>query len=275
MQTSSPLKIHADRSDKKLLTIPEYADDFIQKVRHGKDIKEIRQDAHCVIFIHGFNNKSKDIFDREEDIDEALATKQVALTGFNWQSKGNCFRYFSDQDEAERMAPALVEFIQAIKKTKEFERIQIIAHSMGNYLLCEAILLKDAACVFKDCDIVCLAADAKKSKYNEAISAVKEFMSSWTHFYYPYDKALLVSQVKNSEFKHGIIPELNHRAGLFPCEMANESSKIGSFQWPRGDLIGTNHGYIDDLFDGKNPKMLSMIRKKLGFPSPEQTAVEL
>ena len=158
--------IHDDRDDEKMWTVNNFVNDFITKVRNGKQNskQEIVSGAHCLIFIHGFKNDVADIFPRCEDIDEALGTKEIALTGFNWRSQNKVLKYKQDQAEATRMAPSFVKFIRLIKRTGEFKKIHIVAHSMGNHLLCEAILSPGAATVFSDCDVVDLAADVTKQR---------------------------------------------------------------------------------------------------------------
>jgi esterase/lipase superfamily enzyme len=60
----------------------------------------------------------------------------TAFIGFSWPSNGNVFSYASDQREAVGTAPAFASLLAHLKTTGK--SVNLIGHSMGNYLACHA-----------------------------------------------------------------------------------------------------------------------------------------
>lgn len=60
----------------------------------------------------------------------------VAFIGFSWPSNGNVFSYMSDQGEARSSAPVLANLITRIREQRKDVSVNLICHSMGNYLAC-------------------------------------------------------------------------------------------------------------------------------------------
>lgn len=60
----------------------------------------------------------------------------VAFIGFSWPSNGDVFSYMSDQGEARSSAPVLANLIAWIREERPDVSVNLICHSMGNYLAC-------------------------------------------------------------------------------------------------------------------------------------------
>jgi esterase/lipase superfamily enzyme len=65
--------------------------------------------------------------------------KLIAFVGFSWSSNGKVVDYLSDRADALRAAPALANLIGYIRTQNPNAKIHIIAHSMGNYLICHML----------------------------------------------------------------------------------------------------------------------------------------
>ena len=76
--------------------------------------------------------QDKKIFDDNAVRDGSL----VAFIGFSWPSNGNVFSYMSDQGEARSSAPVLANLITRIREQRKDVSVNLICHSMGNYLAC-------------------------------------------------------------------------------------------------------------------------------------------
>ncbi len=70
----------------------------------------------------------------DESINDGELT---AFIGFSWPSNGNILSYLSDQGEARSSANALANLITKIRCMNNNVSVNLICHSMGNYLACQ------------------------------------------------------------------------------------------------------------------------------------------
>jgi esterase/lipase superfamily enzyme len=90
------------------------------------------------IFIHGYNNSFKDA---------ALRTAQLATDihlpvtpiMFSWSSNCKLASYTVDEDNVQLAVPAFKDFIKRVAQKGNFRKVHLIAHSMGNRLVCMAM----------------------------------------------------------------------------------------------------------------------------------------
>ncbi|MCR4343668.1 MAG: alpha/beta hydrolase [Candidatus Scalindua sp.] len=61
----------------------------------------------------------------------------IAFIGFSWPSNGNVLSYLSDQGEARSSAQVLANLITRIRRMENSPSVNLICHSMGNYLACQ------------------------------------------------------------------------------------------------------------------------------------------
>ncbi|MBC8553701.1 MAG: alpha/beta hydrolase, partial [Candidatus Brocadiales bacterium] len=61
----------------------------------------------------------------------------TAFIGFSWPSNGNVLSYLSDQGEARSSAHVLANLITRIHRLENKPSVNLICHSMGNYLACQ------------------------------------------------------------------------------------------------------------------------------------------
>merc|ERR1712087_15166 len=153
----------------------------------GQTIKVIDR---VVLFVHGFNNSQGVVDNGQKDIDEHYGTNEVVTCAFNWKSAESVVKYWTDQETVRTCVSLFRHFVKCLGD--QFSDIHIVAHSMGNYLLCETILDQDTQLtIFKNCKITCFAADVEISMYKEAIRKVlpTRIVASWNHWYNPTDGA--------------------------------------------------------------------------------------
>eukprot|EP00485_Elphidium_margaritaceum_P014506 CAMPEP_0202729810 /NCGR_PEP_ID=MMETSP1385-20130828/186323_1 /ASSEMBLY_ACC=CAM_ASM_000861 /TAXON_ID=933848 /ORGANISM="Elphidium margaritaceum" /LENGTH=493 /DNA_ID=CAMNT_0049396081 /DNA_START=28 /DNA_END=1507 /DNA_ORIENTATION=+ len=183
---------------------------------------------HLVIFIHGYNNSEYEMNVRASGIDIRLGTSQVITTAFNWSSYASLLKYQGDQARAEKLSKHFVFYLKQLREGlhHQFSQIDIICHSMGNFILTRSILHcrdNNQLSLFSKCNIVCVAADVPFDMYQTAITAVKFQISTWTHYYNKFDKALLASKLCNKD---------KLRAGQTACTVQYEN-KIMSSHWKK------------------------------------------
>jgi esterase/lipase superfamily enzyme len=72
------------------------------------------------------------------DLDDPNETV-TAMIGFSWPSNGLMLDYESDRTEVVSSAPALANLIGRIHYRKPGVKVHVIAHSMGNFLICQML----------------------------------------------------------------------------------------------------------------------------------------
>jgi len=140
------------------------ADDFKASVLKAADSfpllpgEQQEDQKHVTLFVHGYNNTWSDAAGRYQSVVSSLFRGDSSLglcILFTWPSAGAALDYLPDREEARQSAPDLAlvldEFYEwLLTKQKAAARnpdnackakTSIIAHSMGNYVLQEAMAL--------------------------------------------------------------------------------------------------------------------------------------
>jgi esterase/lipase superfamily enzyme len=138
--------------------------DFIAQLKQIADGFPLLPDAqheqqkHLCLFVHGFNvdwaSSVQDYLEIKSGLIESGNLGQLIL--YSWPSKGNIAGYLPDRGDARSSAPALAQLFvdlndYLVKKQRvasktndpaQFCRakISVIAHSMGNYIMQEALV---------------------------------------------------------------------------------------------------------------------------------------
>jgi esterase/lipase superfamily enzyme len=178
------------------------------------DIKA--QGKPVVLFIHGFNESWQRDMDVMQAVFDGLGP-DVTLVGYSWPSQGNILEYLEDRVQAERSATDLLQCL------RDLECPNVIAHSMGNFLLQKALESAGTApCVDK---LVMVAADVPFDALNT--SNIAEMSNKVLVMYCPADGALLGSGIIHLGARLGLVgaghaPENCQSVnciGLLPAEL--------------------------------------------------------
>jgi esterase/lipase superfamily enzyme len=112
-------------------------DSFAQKVREEV---ENGKEKCAVVFVHGFATTFEGAAIRAAQIGYDLRFPGV-MAFFSWPSLGSTTArgYISDYDTAKVSAHFLAQFLERLKRDSGVKRIHLIAHSMGNLCLHEAL----------------------------------------------------------------------------------------------------------------------------------------
>jgi esterase/lipase superfamily enzyme len=89
------------------------------------------------IFVHGYNNNFADSIFRNAQIAHDYKVKAVALH-YAWPSAGSLPLYVYDRDSAAYSRDGLADTIEIAARTKA-KRIVLVGHSMGSYVVMEAL----------------------------------------------------------------------------------------------------------------------------------------
>lgn len=96
------------------------------------------ENKSALLFVHGYNTSFAEAAWRTGQI--AYDTPFNGLTGFfSWPSYGNKINYLSDIENADASITALEKFIEDFIIKTEVKKMHIIAHSMGNRVVTQAL----------------------------------------------------------------------------------------------------------------------------------------
>lgn len=100
-------------------------------------IKETDQ-TEAFVFVHGFNTSFSEALFRCAQI--AWDTKLDAIPFlFSWPSRGNVLDYLYDRESAMGARGYFLEFLETICSDTQVKTVHILAHSMGNQVVLEAL----------------------------------------------------------------------------------------------------------------------------------------
>lgn len=111
-------------------------DAFIQSI---KSAVERSTNKDVFLFIHGYNNSFEDAARRTAQVTYDLGFKG-AVAMFAWAAKGGMDHYLVDHETATlESCNHLATFLKLLSDRFPDSKIHILAHSMGNLVLCRAI----------------------------------------------------------------------------------------------------------------------------------------
>jgi esterase/lipase superfamily enzyme len=94
--------------------------------------------GQALVFVHGFYNTFDDALYRTAQIAFDLQFDGATFM-YSWPSAGTLDAYRTDRPKAKRAASRLREFLSLVAKKTGATRVSVIAHSMGNLPLMEAL----------------------------------------------------------------------------------------------------------------------------------------
>lgn len=92
------------------------------------------------LFIHGFNMTFEDAARRTAQISYYIGPDTVPVF-YSWPSMGKLWGYLADEDNVEWTHPHLRQFLEDVATRSGAKTIYLMAHSMGNRALTNALLL--------------------------------------------------------------------------------------------------------------------------------------
>ena len=159
-------------------------------------LKSRYSDKEAIVFIHGYATTFDFALRRTAQIAFDLKFKGAAIL-YSWPSEGSAVKYVIDENNIEWTVPHLKEFLRSLRQRGTFSKIHLIAHSMGNRALLNALkeLDGDRANRSSMFDQVILAApDIDVDLFKRLASAVKANSRRVTLYASTADKAILMSR---------------------------------------------------------------------------------
>ena len=165
----------------------------------------------ALVFVHGFGTSFEFALARAAQISRDIAYDGPTFS-FVWPSQGKTdpFAYGADETAAGASADQFVEFLTTIAGVTGADKIHIIAHSMGNQILLNALGKIEAGLpapstplASKIGEIVFASPDVGQFEFQTKTAALKG--RRMTLYASAYDKALWISFVRNASIRAGSV----------------------------------------------------------------------
>ncbi len=100
--------------------------------------RHLPRNRRVLVFVHGFNVRFEDaVFSLAQIVHDSGADAAPVL--FTWPSRGNIFQYIYDRESANASRDALEATLQRLTQDRDVAEVTIMAHSMGSWLVMEAL----------------------------------------------------------------------------------------------------------------------------------------
>lgn len=154
-------------------------------------------DGEALLFIHGYNVTFDDAVLRTAQLAWDLNFKGAPIA-YSWPSDGHALAYVADKEANEGTVPPLRDFLVSLHNRLRAKRIHIIAHSMGNRALVQALSqiarehLGGEGPFFQN--VILAAPDVDRRVFQELASAFRSEAVRVTLYASDSDKALAAAQ---------------------------------------------------------------------------------
>ncbi|KMO30299.1 alpha/beta hydrolase [Methylobacterium aquaticum] len=168
---------------------PEAAARLRHTARGGK--------RHVLVFVHGFNNRFEDAVYRFAQIVHDTRAEVVPVL-FTWPSRGSVLAYGYDRESTNYSRNALEDVLRRVAQSPDVAEITVLAHSMGNWLVLEALrqmAIRDGRVAQKIRDVVLAAPDVDVDLAREAFRDMGPSRPRLSLFVSQDDNALAVSRL--------------------------------------------------------------------------------
>lgn len=116
--------------------VPFTAADFLLDL--GEELSKTPQDErYLLVYLHGFQTTFNEAAQRAAGIGYQLKVPNTAF--FSWPSKGTVPGYEADKNSVDASSDELAEFLITMVRRTGAKKVHVIAHSMGNYALLQAM----------------------------------------------------------------------------------------------------------------------------------------
>jgi esterase/lipase superfamily enzyme len=228
------------------------------------------EEKQALVFIHGYNTSFDAASIRAAQLAVDLAHPGMTAF-FSWPSKGNIFGYLADEASIQYSEKYLAEFLTKFTKHTEATRVHIIAHSMGNRGLLEAInIIHRQSPEIRFGQIILAAPDVDADVFNQKAETYTAISEQTTLYISSEDKA-----VNASEWIHHY-----HRAGFTPpisVVDCMDTIKVDE----EVDLLELGHGYfaehktlLNDIAKLMSTNIHAEDRAELSRETTKETAQE-
>ncbi len=229
-----------------------------------------------LLFVHGFNVKFDEALVRAAQLSHDLSRNDNYDVGipllYSWPSAGDVSieDYRGDRDRSINSAPYLEEFLDLITEDLDVDRINIIAHSMGNRVLTKA--LEDYARDYLirhgrddlEFRILLVAADVERDVFAAANGAFDNLDANITIYTSDTDRALHASNLLTQKKRLGDTDTDKPYIRTAQNYQTIDATAVTT------QLFGLGHSYYSN-----NPTILWDMMCTIGETRPQDRALEV
>ena len=186
-----------------------------------------------LLFIHGYNVSFPEAIFKAAQIafDANFAGTVLA---FSWPSAGSLFKYDKDRESAEFAGPHLAQIFHLIMEEIGKKNVYIVAHSMGNQVLVDALqLAASSKASISISELVMAAPDVDKNVFLSKADQIRSVAKNITLYASSADKALRASGEKSFGTRLGFVGPTG--PNIFPGIETIDVTAAGD------DMLGLDH----------------------------------
>jgi esterase/lipase superfamily enzyme len=234
----------------------------------GKIASAKSAQKQALVFVHGYNTSFEDALYRNAQIIWDLQYPGLSVL-FSWASAGNAADYFYDRDSANLARDGFVKVLKLLRDTYRFEKVDVIAHSMGNLVVLDALSnYARTSNPVKIGQLIMAAPDVDKDQFLQMEPEVRKITKGMTLYASSADKALALSRVPARVPRAGDVPA--DGPIILPDMETIDVTAIGDEIFGLDhNVFASNRSIIDDIklliTLGMRPPRLAQIR---AIPDP-------
>lgn len=177
--------------------VAPFADDYAFTSALGEAMDGSTR-RELLLFIHGYNSDFRGAAERAAQLAVDLEIDGVPAL-YSWPSRGSLLGYFADGREVTDFnVRSLVNYIFLLMNGAQADRIHVVAHSMGNRFLMEA--MQELARIYPDTpeplfdQVVWASPDIDATAFMQTVPEVRHLAAGMTLYASSRDRALLLSR---------------------------------------------------------------------------------
>jgi len=118
------------------LILPLTRDAFVR--RAADELARRREQKTALIYVHGFNTTFKLAAERAAQLGCDLGVSGI-MAFYSWASVGQVSAYPRDEETVRTSVDRFIEFLETVRSIPGVDRVDIVAHSMGNRIVASAL----------------------------------------------------------------------------------------------------------------------------------------
>ncbi|MCC8936016.1 alpha/beta hydrolase [Bradyrhizobium sp. Arg68] len=210
------------------------------------DLIRKTQARSALIFVHGFNTGFLDAVYRNAQIIYDLDYRGLSIL-YSWSSRGGALNYRYDIDSAYSGRDGFIFLLKKLREEYGIQRVDVLAHSMGNLLVLDALKNSSATEHPARVDQLMMAApDVPRDSFERQLPEIQKISAGTTLYASAADKALAASKLLAIYPRAGDVPDIG--PVILPNLDTIDVTAIGDeFLGLNHTEFATNRSVMDDL----------------------------
>jgi len=230
----------------------------LKSTRSWLDLRRSAGGKHRVlIFVHGYNNRFGDAVFRAAQLFHDSGANATPIL-FTWPSRGSVFAYGYDRESANLSRDALEQLLDMLIGDPAVREVDILAHSMGNFLVLETLrqmAIRDRRIPLKIDDVMLAAPDVDVDVFRNEIADMGDPHPKFTLFVSRDDKALALSGwFWGSDARLGVI---DPKAEPYRSDLAAEHVNVFDLTDIESEDAANHNKFV------KSPELVQLVGKRL------------